>query len=105
MKTPKCEASSRPVVDQSDLSDKARERAVRSDGARKRAAYYYLNHGRSVPPKLLYRTVPEFDRLRAAARSGQGSSSGAGEGSSSGAGSFSRAMVSRARVRLGLGLG
>ena len=40
MKTPKREASSRPVVDPSDLSDEARERYVRSDGARKRAAYY-----------------------------------------------------------------
>ena len=48
-----------------------------------------------VPSKLLYCAVPEFDRLRAAARSGQGSSSGAGKGSSSSAGSSSHAMVRR----------
>ena len=93
--TPKREASSRPGVDPLDLSDEARERYVRSDGARKRAAYFYINNGTPVPPKLLYRAVPEFDRLHAAARSGQGSSSGAGDGSSSGAGSSSRAMVRR----------
>ena len=58
MKTPKRQASSRPIVDPSDLSDEARERAVRSDGARKRAAYYYLYNNRPVPPKLLYRAVP-----------------------------------------------
>ena len=49
-----------------------------------------------MPPRLLYRAVPELDRLCTAARRGEGSSSGAGEGSSSGAGSSSRAMVRRA---------
>ena len=77
----KREASSRPVVDPSDLSDEARRRYVRSDGARKWAAKAFTNFGLPVPERLQYRAVPEFVRLRAAARSGQGSLSGAGGGS------------------------
>ena len=86
MKTPKLEASSRPVVDPLDLSDEAREWLVRSDGMRKRAIRFYTNSGKPVPPALYYRVVPEFNRLRAAAR----------RRSSSGAGISSRAMVRRA---------
>ena len=70
MKTPTRKASCRPIIDPLDLSDEARERAVRADGARKRAAHYYTKHGMVVPRKLLYCTVPEFNRLHAAARSG-----------------------------------
>ena len=68
--TPKREPSSRPEIDPSDLSDEARRRLVRSDAARKGAAHAFTNDRLPVPPKLLYRTVPEFDRLRVAARSG-----------------------------------
>ena len=73
----KREPSDLPVVNPSDLSGEARERYVRSDAARKRAAKAYNNFGSPVPPKLMYRAVPEFDRLRAATRRGQGSSRGA----------------------------
>ena len=73
MKTPKREPSSRPQIDPSDLSDEARKRLVRSDAAWKRAAHAFPKG--MVPRKFLYRAVPKFDRLRAAARIGAGSSS------------------------------
>ena len=76
--TPKRDASSRPAIDPLDLSDAARRCLIKSDAARKRASKAFSNVGAAVPAKLLYHAVPEFDRLRAAARSGQGSSSGVG---------------------------
>ena len=87
--TPQREPDSRPQIDPSDLSDEARKRLVRSDAVRKRAAHAFPEG--MVPHKYLYRAVPEFDRLRAAARAAARS----GARSSSGMRSSSRSMVVR----------
>ena len=68
--TPKREASFRLAIDPSDLSDTARRLLVKSDARRKQAAKAFANISAAVPAKLMYRAVPEIERLRAAARSG-----------------------------------
>ena len=64
--------------------DPERERRVRSDGARKRGARKWTNHGMSPPASFNRRETEEYDRRRASFSSAR--SSYAGSSSSSGAG-------------------
>ena len=64
--------------------DPERERRVRSDGARKRGARKWTNHGMSPPASFNHRETEEYDRRRASFSSAR--SSYAGSSSSSGAG-------------------
>ena len=64
--------------------DPERERRVRSDGARKRGARKWTNHGMSPPASFNRRETEEYDRRRASFSSAR--SSYAGSSSSSAAG-------------------
>ncbi|KAF6996656.1 hypothetical protein CFC21_012974 [Triticum aestivum] len=64
--------------------DPERERRVRSDGARKRGAGKWTNHGMSPPASFNRRETEEYDRRRASFSSAR--SSYAGSSSSSAAG-------------------
>ena len=64
--------------------DPERERRVWSDGARKRGARKWTNHGMSPPTSYNRRETEEYDRRRASFSSAR--SSYAGSSSSSGAG-------------------
>ena len=50
--------------------DSKRRRCVVSDGARKRFARRYTNHGLSPPPSLLRHEMEEYDRRQALLRRG-----------------------------------